>query len=370
MGQEERIQNAYRGLGGKRTFYDGMITCSTLSGRAVCRLVWGMGRAETQDYLCAALSGIPEGFSGRLLEVPVGTGILTMPLYREMPEAEITCLDYSPEMLERAKSRGEGLAHVRFQQGDVGALPFGNSSFDIVLSLNGFHAFPDKEAAWREIFRVLRPGGTFCGCFYVRGQNRRTDWLIRRLYVPKGWFTPPFETAESLRRRLEETFGPAKVRTVSEHGVLCLPEGEGGTPVNELHTKIEQQEENQMRQKRNQQAGNPARHPRRRLRKLDVQSGVLCGGRVACLHGSALTVLSFTVFYLPRFSGVCALPLERRRWQPCWSGSHGSGVSTLLAAAGSWNRFTGSFSLTWTMTARAVSWKSAAVPGPCRSVRP
>ena len=94
MGQEERIQNAYRGLGGKRTFYDGMITCSTLSGRAVCSLVWEMGRAETQDYLCAALSGIPEGFSGRLLEVPVGTGILTMPLYREMPEAEITCLDY------------------------------------------------------------------------------------------------------------------------------------------------------------------------------------------------------------------------------------------------------------------------------------
>ena len=190
MGQEERIQKAYRGLGGKRTFYDGMITCSTLSGRAVCSLVWEMGRAETQDYLCAALSGIPEGL------------------------AEITCLDYSPEMLERAKCRGEGLSHVRFQQGDVGALPFGNSSFDIVLSLNGFHAFPDKKAAWQEIFRVLRPGGTFCGCFYVRGQNRRTDWLIRRLYVPKGYFTPPFETAESLRRRLEEAFGPAKVCTV------------------------------------------------------------------------------------------------------------------------------------------------------------
>ena len=39
--------------------------------------------------------------------------------------------------------------------------------FDIVLSLNGFHAFLDKEAAYREVFRVLRPSGTFCGCFYV-----------------------------------------------------------------------------------------------------------------------------------------------------------------------------------------------------------
>ena len=144
MGQEERIQKAYRGLGGKRTFYDGMITCSTLSGRAVCRLVWGMGRAETRDYLSAALAGIPEGFSGRLLEVPVGTGILTMPLYRKMPEAEITCLDYSSEMLERAKYRGDGLAHIRFQQTDAGTRTFGNCSIDIVLSLNGFHAFQDR----------------------------------------------------------------------------------------------------------------------------------------------------------------------------------------------------------------------------------
>ena len=35
-----------------------------------------------------------------------------------------------------------------------------DDTFDIVLSLNGFHAFPDKEAAYREVFRVLRPGGT------------------------------------------------------------------------------------------------------------------------------------------------------------------------------------------------------------------
>ena len=47
----------------------------------------------------------------------MGTGILTMPLYRKMPEAEITCLDYSADMMVRAERRaaGMGLRHVRFR---------------------------------------------------------------------------------------------------------------------------------------------------------------------------------------------------------------------------------------------------------------
>ncbi|MFR5853729.1 MAG: hypothetical protein ACLUE8_05035 [Lachnospiraceae bacterium] len=90
MERKETIRNAYR-LTGSNDFYDGMITCSTLPGKAVCRLVWGMNKAECDDYLARALSGIPEDFSGKLLEVPVGTGSLTMPVYQTLPRAEITC---------------------------------------------------------------------------------------------------------------------------------------------------------------------------------------------------------------------------------------------------------------------------------------
>ena len=192
MERKEIICSAYRMTGGNN-FYDGMITCSTLSGKAVCRLVWAMNKAENDDYLEKALSGIPENFSGKLLEVPVGTGILTMPLYQTLPQADITCLDYSPDMMGQAQEKADRLQlkNVTFRQGDVGALPFADGAFDIVLSLNGFHAFPDKEAAYREVLRVLKPGGTFCGCFYVMGEQKRTDWLVRHVYEKAGFFRRP-----------------------------------------------------------------------------------------------------------------------------------------------------------------------------------
>ena len=204
MERKEAIRSAYRMTGGN-DFYDGMITCSTLSGKAVCRLVWAMNKTANDAYLEKALSGIPEDFSGRLLEVPVGTGVLTMPVYQTMPKADITCLDYSPDMMKQAKEKAERLRlkNVTFRHGDVGALPYEDGSFEIVLSLNGFHAFPDKVAAYREIFRVLKPGGTFCGCFYIKGENKRTDWFVRHIYEKAGFFTPPYETVSSLKARLK-----------------------------------------------------------------------------------------------------------------------------------------------------------------------
>ena len=204
MERKEAIRGAYRLTGGSN-FYDGMITCSTFSGKAVCRLVWDMNKAENDAYLEKAMAGIPENFSGKLLEVPVGTGILTMPLYQTLPQADITCLDYSSDMMGQAQEKAERLhlENVTFRQGDVGALPFADGAFDIVLSLNGFHAFPDKEAAYREVFRVLKSGGTFCGCFYVARECKQSDWFVRHIYEKTGFFTPPYETVSSLKARLE-----------------------------------------------------------------------------------------------------------------------------------------------------------------------
>ena len=220
MTRKEQIKSAYKLTGGHASFYDGMMTYSTLAGKAICRIVWNMDGDKNLRYLEKALSGIPEDFSGKLLEVPVGTGVLTMPVYKDLPEAEITCLDYSAAMMETAQKRAEnaGIKNITFVQGDVGALPFEDESFDIVLSVNGFHAFPDKEAAWRETYRVLKKGGTFCGCFYIQGGCKRTDRFIKKLYVPKGFFTPPFETEDSLWERLTGMYEEVSVSSVEGMG--------------------------------------------------------------------------------------------------------------------------------------------------------
>ena len=207
MTRKEQIKSAYKLTGSNAGFYDGMMTYSTLSGKTICRLIWNMNQEKNLRYIEQALSGVPEDYAGKLLEVPVGTGVLTMPVYKDLPDADITCLDYSADMMNAARKKAEaaGIKNITFRQGDVGALPFDDGSFDTVLSLNGFHAFPDKEAAYRETFRVLKP---------------RTDWFIRHLYVRKGFFTPPFETEDSLRKRLSDMYEKVNVTTVE--GIGCF----------------------------------------------------------------------------------------------------------------------------------------------------
>ena len=110
MSRKDEIRNAYKYLGKEATFYDGMITCSTIPGKAVCKVVWNMGPEENTRYLELAMAGIPENFSGKILEVPVGTDVLTMPVYKTLPDTDITCLDYSTDMMAVATfSSGRGM---------------------------------------------------------------------------------------------------------------------------------------------------------------------------------------------------------------------------------------------------------------------
>ena len=222
--RKQEIQESYRELGGSfASFYDGLVTYSTPMGKIANTIMWGFDEESTERWMQCAMSGIPENFSGKLLEIPVGTGVLTMPLYKKIPYADITCMDYSAEMMRNARYRAEAMAipNINFVQGDVGKLPFADETFDIVMSLNGFHAFPNKEKAYHETYRVLKKGGIFCGCFYIQGEMMRTDFAVKHILVPNHSFTPPFETRDSLRERLNQMYSRVKMGNVLAEGVFC-----------------------------------------------------------------------------------------------------------------------------------------------------
>ena len=172
----DKIKDSYRQT---RNIYDDVLTRSKWWSRLYMDVFWG--GIDDNEIAAKTLSYIPDDFSGKLLDVPVGTGVFTARKCSLMKQAEITCLDYSEDMLIQAKARfeKEGIGNTQTIQGDVGALPFVDESFDTVLSMNGIHVFPDKEKAWSEMHRILSK---------------------------KGWFTPPFETFASLKERLEKDY--------------------------------------------------------------------------------------------------------------------------------------------------------------------
>ena len=196
----DKIGSSYRF---SKSFYDDAITQGKWWSRLYFKLLWG--GVDDNEIARRVLGWIPDGFSGRLLDVPVGTAVFTHEKYSRMPQADITCLDYSQDMLEQAEERfrSAGITHVKTMRGDVGALPFADGTFDAVLCMNGLHVFPDKPKAYAEIGRVLKAGGELLACFYIAGEQRVADWLARTVMTRMGWFTPPFDTAETLRQRLE-----------------------------------------------------------------------------------------------------------------------------------------------------------------------
>lgn len=222
MERKDEIKSAYKSLGRAHNFYDGMMLGTTRLGRWMLKHVWRMSRDDALEYQAMAFEKIPHDFRGKLLEVPVGTGVLSMPVWKTLPDAKITCLDYSEKMMAAAKERAAemGISNVTFQQGDVGSLPYEDEGFDAVVSLNGFHAFPDKNAAYRETHRVLKTGGIFTGCFYVEGRNAHTDKVISSLYIRSGFFTRPFETVSSLEKRLQTMYREVSVRNVESIAVF------------------------------------------------------------------------------------------------------------------------------------------------------
>lgn len=172
-----------------------------------------IGRRATAEYVTER--------GGRVLELGVGTG-LALPFYGS--GVEITGIDFSEEMLAKAKARVAelGLRQVAaLRQMDARALDFPDESFDTVAAMHILSVVPEPARVMTEIARVLKPGGEAVITNHF-ARDKGTLALIEKATAPLadliGWHSD-FRKATVLG---EPSLSIAEERTLPPLGMMTF----------------------------------------------------------------------------------------------------------------------------------------------------
>lgn len=173
------------------------------------------------------------------MELGSGTGFFLLNLMQGGVIKKGFVTDLSPGMVEVALRNARGLGlDVDGRVADAERIPYPDDSFDLVIGHAVLHHIPDVPTAFREVLRVLKPGGRFVfageptrvGDFYARRLGQLTWWLttnVTKLPALSGWRRPQEELDESSRAAALEavvdlhTFDPAELeRTALAAGAV------------------------------------------------------------------------------------------------------------------------------------------------------
>ena len=123
----------------------------------------------------------------RLLDVGCGAGNYTLKLLQQLPGLNVTLVDLSGPMVERAVQRVTPATKgtVTALQGDIRELPLGEASCDVIVAAAVLHHLRD-EAEWRAVFaklyRALRPGGSLWISDLIEHTDPRVQALMWERY--------------------------------------------------------------------------------------------------------------------------------------------------------------------------------------------
>ena len=124
------------------------------------------------------------GSGMRVLDVAAGTGNASIPAAER--GATVTASDLTPELLEAGQARAEAAGlELEWVEADAENLPFGDESFDVVMSSIGAMFAPHHQDVADELVRVCRPGGT------IGMLNWTPEGMIGALFRTMGPFAPP-----------------------------------------------------------------------------------------------------------------------------------------------------------------------------------
>ena len=115
-----------------------------------------------------------------LLDAGCGTAPMLSLLTKEYPEKHFVGLDLTPEMINKAKEKN--LPNTELIVGDCENLPFEAEIFDAIINSQSFHHYPDPQAFFDSVYRVLKPGG----CLILRDNTgpKWIMWIMNRILLP------------------------------------------------------------------------------------------------------------------------------------------------------------------------------------------
>lgn len=118
-------------------------------------------RRQVVPPITRYLNDQPEVSAVRLLDVACGTGRTLLQIARAHPELQLYGLDLSPYYVQQARRVLGDVAHVSLVAENAESMPFRDHHFDVLTSVYLFHELPRnaRRNVWREMFRVLKPGG-------------------------------------------------------------------------------------------------------------------------------------------------------------------------------------------------------------------
>lgn len=145
------------------------------------------------------------------------------------PTGRVIGIDMTPEMLERARASAArlGVTNVEFRPGTIEALPIGDAMADVVISNCVINLSPDKPQVFREMFRVLRPGGRVAVSDIVT-HGRMSPLVSKGLDAWAGCVAGALDAAEYRRTLAAAGFVEVKSRPKegAAHQILArLPAG-------------------------------------------------------------------------------------------------------------------------------------------------
>ena len=117
--------------------------------------------------------------NGKYIDVCCGSGNYTTAIFNQ--GVDLSGIDISEVMLEKARAKNK---NINWLKGDAHKLPFEDSSFDGALCINAIHHLGDLNSAFKEIFRILKPGGKLV-IFTTMKEQCRVSWT--NYYFPFVW---------------------------------------------------------------------------------------------------------------------------------------------------------------------------------------